>query len=372
MFPVTPQPDEFAITTQQSREALSEKELTDYRSHRLEFIRWLLYLGKDPEMAEGYSRDTIQKTAYRTDQFYRWVWGQEGGYTTTLTHDHADAFMTELLYTDTSATHKSNTQKALQRYFKWLSHEKNGDEWEPDRSFSNSSGGSGPREYLTIEERKKIREAALKYGSIPHYSSLSPEERDRWKGHLAQRFGKPKSEVTPEDWERANGWKFTSMVWTSLDAGLRPIEVERAKVSWVDVENRVLRIPKEDSAKNEGNWVVSLTDRTGEGLERWLEERKQYDRYEGRDELWLTREGNPYQSQSLRRLLKKLCEIAGIPTENRKMSWYACRHSVGTAMTHERDLAAAKAQLRHKSEQTTMKYDNVPVEHRRDALERMG
>ncbi|WP_318569352.1 site-specific integrase [Salinigranum marinum] len=242
---------------------------------------------------------------------------------------------------------------------------------EPDRSFSSSSGDAGPREYLTIEEPKKIREAALEYGSIPAYNNLTPEERDNWKAHLAQRFDKPKSEVVPADWDRANGWKFTTIAWTSLDAGLRPVEVERAKVSWVDVDNAVLRIPKEDSAKNEGNWVVSLTDRTAEGLERWLDEREQYDRYNGRDELWLTREGNPYQSTSLRRLIHKLCDIADISTENRKMSWYALRHSVGTAMSHERDLAAAKAQLRHKSEQTTMKYDNVPVEQRREALERM-
>jgi len=368
---MTFEPGDFPVTTRHSRDSLSEKELIDYRSHREEFIRWLIHLGKNPEMAEGYSRDTIKNTAYRTDQFCRWAWEQEGGYTMTLTHDHADEYMSELLYTDSSPTHKSNTQKAIQRYYKWLAHEKNADKWESERSFSNS-GASGPREYLTIEERKQIREAALKYGSIPHYSSLSPEERNRWKSHLAQRFGKEKSAVTPDDWERANGWKFTSLVWTSLDTGLRPIEVERAKVSWVDVENGVLRIPKEDSAKNEGNWVVGLTDRTADGLKRWLSEREQYDRYEGRDELWLTREGNPYQSQSLRRLLLKLCDAADIPTENRKMSWYACRHSVGTAMTHERDLAATKAQLRHKSEQTTMQYDNVPVEQRQEALERIG
>ena len=51
------------------------------------------------------------------------------------------------------------------------------------------------------------------------------------------------------------------------------------------------------------------------------------------------------------------------------MSWYAIRHSVGTYMTREEDLAAARAQLRHRSVQTTMKYDAAPVEDRRDALD---
>lgn len=367
------EPEDFPLVTDKSREQLHPKQVVDYEAHRTEFVRWLIYLGKNPDMVEGYGRDTVRATAYRTDQFSRWVWSeQEDGYTVSFTHEHADAYMTELLYSDHSTTHKANTQKALKRLFKWRAHEKGDELWEPERSFSNASSNAGPREYLTVEERKRIREAALEYGSIPSYSTVSPEDRDEWKAYLAQRFGKPKSEVTPDDWKRANSWKFTSIAWTSLDCGLRPIEVERAKVSWVDVENSVLRIPKEDSAKNEGNWVVALSDRTADALERWVGERERYEKYDETDALWLTREGNPYQTQSLRRLLVRLCEVAGIPTDDRKMSWYALRHSTGTAMTHERDLAAAKAQLRHKSVQTTMKYDQVPVEDRQDALERMG
>ena len=78
------------------------------------------------------------------------------------------------------------------------------------------------------------------------------------------------------------------------------------------------------------------------------------------------------QSQSLRYLLRRLCEIADIPTENRKMSWYAIRHSLGTYMTAERDLKAAQSQLRHKSPQTTMRYDQALIEDRKEALERIG
>jgi len=44
------------------------------------------------------------------------------------------------------------------------------------------------------------------------------------------------------------------------------------------------------------------------------------------------------------------------------------RHSTATYMAREEDLAAAQAQLRHKSPQTTMRYDQAPVEDRRDAL----
>ena len=117
---------------------------------------------------------------------------------------------------------------------------------------------------------------------------------------------------------------------------------------------------------------MGITDRTATALERWIDERADRLRYEDTAKLWLTRHGNRYGSNELSRILKDLCDRAEISYENRQMSWYSIRHSVGTHMTEERDLAATQAQLRHESVKTTLKYDNVPVEDRRDALDRMG
>jgi len=117
---------------------------------------------------------------------------------------------------------------------------------------------------------------------------------------------------------------------------------------------------------------VSLRDQTIEMLEYWLEQRKVIDKYDDTDALWLTRRGNPYQSASLRSVLHTLCEYADISVENRQMSWYSIRHSVGTYMAREEGLAAAQTQLRHRSPETTMKYDQAPVEDRKNALDRMG
>lgn len=362
-LPVVPEP---------SVERLTDRKLVDYRDHRERFLKWCLTMGKNPEGVEGYSRHTVKNRAYRTGTFYRWVWEEEGTYTTQITHAHADDYTREMAYDGSSASHKANTQKALKMLFRWRAHELGEEEWDPDLSFNDNSSKSTPRDYLTHDERQKIREAALDYGSIPSYNTVTPEERERWKTYLSQRFGKEKENIGLDDWERANGWKIPSIVWTSLDAGLRPVEVERARTSWIDIDNAVLRIPREDSAKNEGDWVVGLQRRTAEILGRWLNQRMTYDHYEGTDKLWLTREGNPYQTHSLKYILHRLCEIANIPTENREMTWYAIRHSVGTYMTREEGLAAAQSQLRHKSSKTTMKYDQAPVEDRRDALDRMG
>ncbi|OYR81704.1 integrase, partial [Halorubrum ezzemoulense] len=104
--------------------------------------------------------------------------------------------------------------------------------------------------------------------------------------------------------------------------------------------------------------------------DRWLTERQQYDKYLDSDSLWLNRSGNPYKYYSLNRLFRQVCETACIPSEGR--TFYSIRHSTATYMAREEDLGAAQAQLRHKSAQTTMRYDQAPVEDRRDALNRMG
>ena len=364
--------DDISVVPEPSAEVLNKRQRLDYEATRKNCLEWLLVFGIDPSKGEGYAHSTVKNRSHRMDQFYRYIWDREGGYTVDVTHDHADAWMRELAQEDKSNTHKANCQKSVKMLFKWREHEHGLDPWEPTVTFSDSSSASQPRDYLTRTERKKIREAALEYGSIPGYNDLSPEARDRWKAHLAQRFEKPKADVSPSDWDRANGWKIPSLIWVCLDAGLRPIEVERAVVSWVDLQNGVLRIPKEESSKNVDNWVVGLKDRTTEMLGRWIEEREAYTKYDKKDSLWLTRQGNPYSSSSLGYLLKRLCEEAGIPTETRKLSAYSMRHSVGTYMTREEDLAAAQAQLRHKSEMTTMKYDQTPVEDRKNALDRMG
>jgi integrase len=352
-----------------TRELLNERQRVDYRNHRKQLVMWLLTLGKQPDKAEGYAFQVAKRRAHDTDMFYRYVWSDHAdGYTTTVTHDHADAYMKELAYSDYSESHKSNVQKALMSLFRWRD---DTEEWDPEITY-NGGSQTAPRDYLTREERTRLREAALEYDSIPAYSWMSPEERSRWKEYLAYRLDKPLSEVRPADFEDADGYKYASMVCVSLDCGLRPVEVGRATVQWVDTDNAVLRIPKEDSSKNRENWIVSLQRATAELLQNWLVERQLYDRYDDTDALWLTRHDNPYSSSSLTGLLERLADVADIDTENRSLTWYSLRHSVGTYMSREEGLAAAQAQLRHRSVRTTVKYDAAPVEDRREALDRMG
>jgi len=352
-----------------NQDYLGDKQHHEYRAYRETFLKWLLHEAKDPDRAIGYSPYTVYETGYRAAKFDRWVWDQHNGYTYPPGTADADGYLKEVAYKDLAQSTKGKLEEMLQRYTRWLDTRFDIGDWDPNYSFQSAGGGS-PQDFLTREERRQIREAVMDYDSARNYDALSPEQRDRWREYVAQQRGVV--DPTPNDYEAVESWKYTSIVWASLDAGLRPVEVRTARTSWVDTENAVLRIPKEDAAKGEQDWQVSLRDNTAEALEEWLLEREHRLKYDEIDTLWLTREGNGYGSKSLSRLLSRLCGLAGIPTENRQLSWYAIRHSVGTYMTREEGLAAAQSQLRHTSEQTTMKYDQAPVEDRRDALDRMG
>lgn len=337
------------IVPERTAERLSDKEYVDYHEYRKAFLTWLLQFGKNPKKAEGYAPQTVVNTGYRASAFDRWTWNKHDSYVAPPSEDDAREYLREIALDDTSNSTKGKKLEMLRRYSKWLSDQRGRPEWEFEWEFSSSGGNHQPRDFLSTEERRLVRQAALQIDGTPEY-------------------GIEKALQNAEE----GSWKFTSIVWASLDAGLRPVEVGDATTGWVDVDNAVLRIPREDSAKNEGNWTVSLTERTATALEHWLDERAEHPRYKDTNQLWLTRRGNRYGSNELRRIMHRLCEIAGIDTDERQMSWYTIRHSVGTYMTRERDLAAAKAQLRHQNPQTTMKYDQVPVEERRNALDKMG
>lgn len=356
------------LLTSASRESLNKRQEVAYESHRKDLIKWLTSMGKSPDELEGYAHDTAKSYANVLDKFHRWAWVHGGGYTLDLEHDDAETYLRNMVLSeeDYSSSYLDNIKLALKAYFRYRD---DAEEWEPDITISSDSGAKQPKDYLLAEERKMIREASLEYGTVPNYFGLDPEGREKWKKYLGRRFGKAVKDVGPEEFKRANGFKYPSIVHTSLDAALRPIEVGRAKTYWVDIDNAALHIPADEASKGEDNWSVSLTRETAEYLARWLEEREMYEKYDDTDALWLTRHENPYSSSSLKHLLTQLREIAGI---DRDLSWYAIRHSTGTYMAREEDLGAAASQLRHQTTETTMKYDNISIEDRRDALDRMG
>lgn len=217
-------------------------------------------------------------------------------------------------------------------------------------------------------------QAAKEYGSLPSYYETSEAERDKIDSLVAQRLGKPKSEVTRKDWEWADtSNKVGSLIAVALETGIIPIEVQRARTDWYDADRNILRITKEDAGKDRPTTELPLTEQAGEQLSKWLQERRHYEKYDGTNRLWLNRNGNPYSSKNLCYLLRRLCEAAGINHENRKIVWYSLRHNLGQSIEETEDVSQARDQLRHKEIETTKQiYSESTIESRRYTLEKVN
>jgi len=207
------------LVTEKSREYLNPRQEVDYRELRRNMADFLYTEAKDPDKLEGYSDSVVKSTMNRLDMFFRYVWDRDQSYTTSITTEDADQWMTRLAKRDdlTEAT-ACHYQKAVRKYFHYLRIQKGRSvEWEPEIEFSDPSTNYQPRDYLTRDERTQLREAVMDYQTIPHYNSLSPRERERWKKKLAQKLQKPASQVTKQDFNQANSFKYPSMIYVALD-----------------------------------------------------------------------------------------------------------------------------------------------------------
>lgn len=325
------------IIPQENKERLTEEEQRDYHKHRSEFLLFLAETGKDLSRNAGYSPYTVSVLGERCAKLDRWVWDRVGFYKMPPSEREARAYMEEVAERDIPDFMKSRILESLRVYSKWLQYRYDKDEWELCYSFQSSRIDS-PRDYLTKKERQKVRNGAL--------NKPMPDGEDTWK--------------------------FTTLIWTALDAGLRPVEVRNARTSWVDVQNGVLRIPKEESYGSVRGWLTSIRKDTADFLEWWLEERARKEEYDDTDRLWLTEQGNKYSWRELDRLLWDICEDMEIDHETREMNFYSIRHSTRLLMEDEKGLRVTKPQLRDRDIETTQLHEKVPAEDRRKALERMG
>ncbi len=183
------------------RDFLTRKAAVDYYEYRKPFLTYLLKMGKNPKKAKGYSPYTVCQTGHRCVRFDLWVWENRGGYKAPPDHEDARAYMEEVAFQDVTESTKGKILGSLRSYSKWLQYKFNRDKWEFNWNFQSGGGNNGPRDFLTKPERSKIRQVALGKDGTPNYGTDDLLEAD------------------PES------WKFTSLVWTSLDSGLRPVEV---------------------------------------------------------------------------------------------------------------------------------------------------
>jgi len=349
---------------------LNPRQQVVFRSTLSEFERYLRSKGKNPRKQIGYAEHSIDTRVSRVLQAVRWLWETEGDVTTEISPGQADRVI-EALATDEfrrrdgkrySEGSKRKISNALVNWFEFRKID-----WRPEIAFRDepAENNSDP---FTREEVRLLYEASLTYKSIPRYNDLDPDERDRWYAYLSQELGKPKDEVRPADWEEVNrSWKIPSLISTEKAAAWRPALVERMRTSWYDPNTKAIVIPGEYSVKNDSEWRQPLPSEAATTLERWLEQRQNIAKYDGRDHMWLNRKGNPYRSQTLNYLLRNLMEEAGISERGRRLTWYSFRHTLAT-YTYEkyRDLKIVAESLRQNSTESAARYVHPTEELKRE------
>ena len=148
-----------------------------------------------------------------------------------------------------------------------------------------------------------------------------------------------------------------------------PNEIQQATKEWYKPQEQAFVIPRDQAAKERENEWLALSDESVEALTQWIRERRHLEKYDGRNELWLNREANPYDSGSLNHLIRSLCDEAGIIKESEPIRWYSLRRSMVMHMKSDGSLEEAGDQARHSRLETTQdKYPNTPPEKRRSSL----
>lgn len=365
----------------EGKSPISDKQLTRlndlqreiYSNKLARFSEYLSEEGKDTIKKIGYSEESTAIRISRFNRLEKWLWSTEGEIVIQITTDEADK-INKALWTDDLCQYdgdsyvsgsKRKFNNVLTNWFEFQ-----GVEWSPTYKFSDDDPKKENRpDPYTKSELIQLWETSLTYKSIPSYNNLAPAERDRWKAHIAQELGKPKSQVVPDDWNRINNdWHVPSLVRTTRSHGWRPAIIGRLKVDWYEPDDKAIYIPAGEAPKNDAYWRADLTDEGALALDNWLEQRELMDLYDGRDEIWLTREGNPYSSGTLNGLLQNLMDEAGIKKRGRKLVWYSFRHSVGTYVFAEtKSLKMVAEQLRQKSRTSAEKYVHPLPEVKREA-----
>ena len=346
------------------KDQLNRLELQVYEGWRMDFARWAYDRGKDPEFYEGYSANSMRNIISRVETFCVWLYGTDRGFTTDFRVEDVDRYWNHVLK-PSDDTSTGSDRRTINNVSLVLKHQ--GIEYKIPNSAkvyqrSKKESNTGFTDWLRPPELKSVRDASLEAYYIPPLEDIEPGEEDKYAAKLAQSLRKPKTELTDDDWAKGSSWKIPSLVYVSRDVAFRPTEVEDSNTGWLVLkddpsEKSWLKIPKEEDSKDgENNWSPILSSETVRILNLWLDERENDPAYDDRDEIWLNREGNPYNADSLGDIMHKLMTTAGIDTTNRETGWYMMRRGVGTELGNAEGISAVMSQLRIKRVKTARRY----------------
>jgi integrase len=351
-----------ARDTESALENYSPMIQQDYERFKIDLLRWLLNEGKDTYRREGFAESTVKTTHYKVEEAYRWLWETEGEFTKEITPHRATELLDQLMRNSPHPDSYVHTfEKCIRRLFKYFREQKNREvkEWEHDIPIEPSRGSDDKehtKDRFYPEEMNRLYEVALDEYSIKSYWAAEPDERAELKRFIAQQQGVKLGEVGEDHFKKASSWKYPSIIAVSADLGLRPIEVGKMKVDWLNLPQNTINVPASESTKNKESWACEISSKSRNALENWMQERQSYEQYDDSPYLWLTKYGNQYKSRSLNKVLDTLMERADLDEGNRTLSYYSFRHGAASIWTEKEGIAKAAEQVRHSNLSTTKKY----------------
>jgi integrase len=317
----------------------------------------------------GLSESTAENELRRVDQSMRWAWCHLEFRAPRFGVEQLDAVVEalddDLISKDGEPYAESAKRKQTNALQKYAEFESFG--WTPPVKFRDEAT-DGP-DHLEREEMKSLRVVVMEFTRVGEGTLDTEEQLEQARADLAQRIGKKKSEITDERiFEARQTWKYVAMIKLALDIGPRPALVERMETGWLQLQTGEIHVPPSQAVKNDIPWDCALQRDTVLALRKWLAEREERELYDGRDALFLTREGNRYQSSSLNPVFRDLLDAAGIEAGNRQLTWTSIRHGLGTKIAKKGALTEASQQLRHASLESTMTYVHPTAEDIRECL----
>ena len=341
---------------------------------------WMTTRGKSHVKHEGLSESHADNLLSRLDQVHRFgIEYLDPDDPVVISPDEADEILrllardeiTQASGDDYAEGSKRKFSNALKKYLEWRYRVGAVEfEWQPRIKFSDDESEYTQAAIFTLDEIGRLFDTAEECKSLPSYYDSSPEQQDQIDALVAQRLSIPKEDVTSNDRINADfSTKIWSLVTVAYDCGMLPKEIQQATTEWYKPQEQAFVIPRDQAAKERENEWLALSDESVEALTKWIRERRHLEKYDERNELWLNREGNPYDSGSLNHLIRSLCDEAGIIKESEPIRWYSLRRSMVMHMKSDGSLEEAGDQARHSRLETTQEnYPNTLPEKRRSSL----
>ena len=219
------------------------------------------------------------------------------------------------------------------------------------RLIAKSANLNNPEEVTEYLANKKGKNGYID-SLVSAYERYTRYNEIFWKKPNVKRYSQPPYVPTTEETSIliANaGTKYSLILSILRDTGMRPIEIERTKLKWLDLNRGLINV---ETAKNGNGRTLKLKPQTLAMLKTYLAKHN----FNLNDNVFPpTKTMRSVYTKIRNRTAKKLQK-----PELRRVSMYSFRHYFGTMLYHKtKDILYVKQQMGHKRIENTLIYTHL-------------